>query len=119
MRVEAQFRAAPSMEAEFGEAGLVPFGVTVTNVEFPIPAAYELVPVVRQRGDEGLPAARHPVGHGGRRTPICSSRFRRAVAPLPIVVLEGGETRHCQGCAKRSQVGSCLRCVAVGPVAGR
>ncbi len=41
--VEAQFRAAPTMEAEFGEAGLVPFGVTVTNVELPVPGAYELV----------------------------------------------------------------------------
>jgi hypothetical protein len=43
VRVEAQFRAAPSMEAEFGEAGLVPFGVTVTNVELPVPGVYELV----------------------------------------------------------------------------
>jgi hypothetical protein len=43
VRVEAQFRAAPTIEAQFGDPGLVPFGVTVTNVEFPFPGVYELV----------------------------------------------------------------------------
>lgn len=43
VRVDAQFRVAPTKETEFGEPGLVPFGVTVTNVEFPKPAVYELV----------------------------------------------------------------------------
>lgn len=43
LRVEAQFRAAPSVEAQFGESGLVPFAVTVTNVEFPAAGRYSLV----------------------------------------------------------------------------
>jgi hypothetical protein len=43
VRVEARFRAAPSVEAQFGEPGFVPFGVTVTNVEIPSPGAYTLV----------------------------------------------------------------------------
>lgn len=43
VRVEAQFRAAPSLEAQFGEPGLVPFAATVSNVEFPVPGHYALV----------------------------------------------------------------------------
>lgn len=43
VRVEAQFRAAPSLEAQFGESGLVPFAVTVSNIEFPAPGRYTLV----------------------------------------------------------------------------
>jgi hypothetical protein len=43
VRVEAQFRAALSFEAQFGDPGLVPFGVTVTNVELPAPGVYQLV----------------------------------------------------------------------------
>jgi hypothetical protein len=43
VRVEARFRAAPSPEAQYGEAGFVPFGVTVTNVEVPTAGAYTLV----------------------------------------------------------------------------
>ena len=43
VRVEARFRAAPTVEAQFGEPGFVPFAVTVTNVEFPSPGAYTLV----------------------------------------------------------------------------
>lgn len=43
LRVEAQFRAARSLEAQFGESGLVPFAVTVTNVEFPASGRYTLV----------------------------------------------------------------------------
>jgi len=43
VRVEARFRAAPSLEAQFGESGLVPFAVTVSNIEFPAPGRYTLV----------------------------------------------------------------------------
>jgi hypothetical protein len=43
LRVEAQFRAAPSLDARFGDPGLVPFAVTVSNVEFPKPGNYALV----------------------------------------------------------------------------
>jgi hypothetical protein len=43
VRVEARFRSALSWEAQFGDPGLVPFGVTVTNVEFPTPGVYNLV----------------------------------------------------------------------------
>ena len=43
VQVEIRFRAAPSLEAQFGEAGLVPIGVTVPNVEFPTPGVYTLV----------------------------------------------------------------------------
>jgi hypothetical protein len=43
VRVEARFRAAPSLEAQFGEPGLVPFGVTLTNVQIPTAGAYNLV----------------------------------------------------------------------------
>ncbi|MGH3154852.1 MAG: DUF6941 family protein, partial [Streptosporangiaceae bacterium] len=43
LRVEAQFRAAPSLEAQFGESGMVPFAATVSNVEFPAPGRYTLV----------------------------------------------------------------------------
>ncbi len=43
MRVEARFRSAPTLEAQFGEPQLVPFGVTVPNVEVPRPGVYNLV----------------------------------------------------------------------------
>jgi hypothetical protein len=43
VRVEARFRAAPSPEAQYGEAGFVPFGVTVTNIEILTAGAYTLV----------------------------------------------------------------------------
>jgi hypothetical protein len=43
VRVEAQFHAAPGLEAQFGESGLVPFAATVSNIEFPVPGRYTLV----------------------------------------------------------------------------
>jgi hypothetical protein len=43
VRVEATFRSAPSFEAQFGEQQIIPFGVTVPNVEFPVPGVYNLV----------------------------------------------------------------------------
>jgi hypothetical protein len=43
VRVEAQFRSAPTVESRFGESGLVPFAVTITNVELPAPGRYTLV----------------------------------------------------------------------------
>lgn len=43
VRVEAQFRTAPTIEAQYGEPQLVPFGVTIPNVEFPAPGVYHLV----------------------------------------------------------------------------
>jgi hypothetical protein len=43
VRVEARFRASPSLEAQFGEPGLIPFGVTLTNVQIPTAGAYHLV----------------------------------------------------------------------------
>ena len=43
MRVEARFRTAPTLESQFGEPQLVPFGVTISNVEFPRPGVYHLV----------------------------------------------------------------------------
>jgi hypothetical protein len=43
VRVEAQFRTALVPDAQFGESGLVPFAVTVSNLEFPAPGRYTLV----------------------------------------------------------------------------
>jgi hypothetical protein len=43
VRVEAGFRNALSPESQFGDPSIIPFGVTVTNVEIPAPGAYELV----------------------------------------------------------------------------
>jgi hypothetical protein len=43
VRVEAQFRTAPGLDARFGDPGQVPFAVTVTNIEFPVPGTYKLV----------------------------------------------------------------------------
>lgn len=43
LRVEAQFRTAPTIESQYGEPQLVPFGVTVSNVEIPVPGVYHLV----------------------------------------------------------------------------
>jgi hypothetical protein len=43
VQVEARFRAAPGLETQFGDPGLVPFGLTLTNVQIPTPGAYSLV----------------------------------------------------------------------------
>lgn len=43
VKVEAQFRTAPTVDARFGDPGQVPFAVTVTNIEFPVPGVYKLV----------------------------------------------------------------------------
>lgn len=43
VRVEATFRAAPRLETQFGDPGIVPFGVTLTNVQIPTPGVYNLV----------------------------------------------------------------------------
>jgi len=43
VRVEARFRTAPTMEAQYGEPQLIPFGVTIPNIEFPAPGVYHLV----------------------------------------------------------------------------
>jgi hypothetical protein len=43
VRVEARFRAAPSPETQFGEPALVPFGVTIPNVQIPASGTYNLV----------------------------------------------------------------------------
>lgn len=42
VRIEGQFRATPSPEAEFGEPNIAPFGVTIPNVQIPTPGAYQL-----------------------------------------------------------------------------
>ncbi len=41
--VQANFRTAPSIEAQYGEPQLVPFGVTIPSVEIPSPGVYHLV----------------------------------------------------------------------------
>jgi hypothetical protein len=43
VRVEATFRAAPRVETQFGDPGIVPFGVTIPNVQIPVPGVYHLV----------------------------------------------------------------------------
>jgi hypothetical protein len=43
VRVEAQFRTAPTLESQFGEPQVVPFAVTISNVAIPTPGAYHLV----------------------------------------------------------------------------
>jgi hypothetical protein len=43
LRVEAQFRTAPTIESQYGEPQLLPFGVTVSNVEIPAAGVYHLV----------------------------------------------------------------------------
>jgi hypothetical protein len=43
VKVEAQFRTAPTVDSRFGDPGQVPFAVTVTNIEFPAPGVYKLV----------------------------------------------------------------------------
>jgi hypothetical protein len=43
VRVEASFRTAPTVEAQYGEPQIVPFGVTIPGVEFPKPGVYHLV----------------------------------------------------------------------------
>jgi hypothetical protein len=40
---QAGFRTAPSIEAQYGEPQLVPFGVTIPSVEIPVPGVYHLV----------------------------------------------------------------------------
>jgi len=42
VRIEGQFRTTPSHEAEFGEPNIVPFGVTIPNVQIAAPGAYQL-----------------------------------------------------------------------------
>lgn len=58
VQVEIRFRAAPSLEAQFGEAGLVPIGVTVPNVEFPTPGGLHAGALVRQCREEDVQDAR-------------------------------------------------------------
>jgi hypothetical protein len=41
--VQANFRTAPSIEAQYGEPQLVPFGVTIPGVGIPTPGVYHLV----------------------------------------------------------------------------
>lgn len=41
--VQANFRTAPSIEAQYGEPQQVPFGVTIPSVEIPAPGVYHLV----------------------------------------------------------------------------
>jgi hypothetical protein len=43
LRVEASFRNSLSPESQFGDPSIIPFGVTVTNLEIPAPGVYELV----------------------------------------------------------------------------
>jgi hypothetical protein len=43
VRVEANFRTAPTLDTQFGDPAIVPFGVTITNVQIPLPGAYNLV----------------------------------------------------------------------------
>jgi hypothetical protein len=43
VRVEATFRTAPTIEAQYGEPQLVPFGVTIPSVEIPEAGVYHLV----------------------------------------------------------------------------
>jgi hypothetical protein len=42
VRVEASFRTAPTIEAQYGEPQLVPFGVTIPTVQIPGPGVYHL-----------------------------------------------------------------------------
>jgi hypothetical protein len=41
--VQAAFRSAPTIEAQYGEPQLIPFGVTIPSVEIPMPGVYQLV----------------------------------------------------------------------------
>ena len=41
--VQAAFRTAPSIEAQYGEPQLIPFGVTIPSVAIPAPGVYQLV----------------------------------------------------------------------------
>ena len=41
--MEAAFRTAPTVEAQYGEPQIVPFGVTIPSVEIPRPGVYHLV----------------------------------------------------------------------------
>jgi hypothetical protein len=43
VHIDAKFRVAPTFETQFGDPALVPFTVTVTNVEIPVPGVYKLV----------------------------------------------------------------------------
>jgi hypothetical protein len=43
VNINARFRVAPSLDTQFGDPAQVPFAVTVTNVEIPVPGVYNLV----------------------------------------------------------------------------
>ena len=43
VQINAKFRVAPTLETQFGDPAQVPFAVTVTNVEIPVPGVYKLV----------------------------------------------------------------------------
>lgn len=43
VHVEASFRTAPTLEAQFGEPQIIPFGVTISNIEIPAAGTYYLV----------------------------------------------------------------------------
>jgi hypothetical protein len=43
VNIDAKFRVAPTLETQFGDPAQVPFAVTVTNVEIPLPGVYHLV----------------------------------------------------------------------------
>lgn len=43
VNVQANFRAAPSIEAQYGEPQIIPFGVTIPGVQLPAPGVYHLV----------------------------------------------------------------------------
>jgi hypothetical protein len=42
VQIQANFRSAPGFDTKFGDPSLVPFGVTVTNVQFPMAGNYHL-----------------------------------------------------------------------------
>jgi len=43
VNIEARFHTSPTPEAEFGEETVLPFGVTISNIDIPAPGAYQLV----------------------------------------------------------------------------
>lgn len=49
VRIEGRLRATPSSETQFGEPLIAPFGVTIPNVQIPVPGAYNLVLFVDER----------------------------------------------------------------------
>jgi hypothetical protein len=42
-RAEGGFRTAPTIDAEFGEAGTAPFAIPITSLEFQRPGAYRFI----------------------------------------------------------------------------